>query len=153
MSANQTAATVQPSARGDVMSETTATISPQSERTDVQHESSDVPSSKGRRRRPFARGKRDAKLEGGTGTTRAAPAEKGDEGSPQERTDDETFPSFPGDLPWSQRSWLYEFKPFRGMYYDLKRRAPYYVSDWTDTFAPRNWWIVCQTVIRIYFIK
>lgn len=68
-------------------------------------------------------------------------------------TDGTSFPSFRGDLPWSQRGWLYELKPFRGMYYDLRRRAPYYLSDWTVTFEPRNWWTVAQAVVRIYFIK
>lgn len=76
----------------------------------------------------------------------SAPAE-----APQESTT--AFPSFPGDKPWSQRSWLYQFMPFRGMWYDLRRRAPYYMSDWTETFLPRNWWTTAQAVVRIYFIK
>ncbi|PWN22694.1 hypothetical protein BCV69DRAFT_244614, partial [Microstroma glucosiphilum] len=68
-------------------------------------------------------------------------------------SDESSFPSFRGDLPWSRRGWLYELKPFRGMYYDVKRRAPYYLSDWTATFEPRNWWTVAQAVVRIYFIN
>lgn len=65
----------------------------------------------------------------------------------------QSFPSFAGDLPWSQRSWLYELLPFRGLYYDIKRRAPYYWSDWSATFHPHNWYTVAKTVVTIYFIK
>lgn len=84
---------------------------------------------------------------------------KGDEkaaettGGGDEESSDPTFPEFDGDLPWSQRSWLYEVMPFRGMWYDVRRRLPYYASDWTEAFHPRNWWTVAQAVVRIYFIK
>lgn len=67
--------------------------------------------------------------------------------------DEPAFPEFAGDLAWSQRTWLYELMPFRGMWYDVRRRLPYYGSDWTEAFHPRNWWTVAQAVVRIYFIK
>lgn len=67
--------------------------------------------------------------------------------------DGPSFPSFAGDRLWSQRSWAYQFIPFRGMWYDVRRRLPYYTTDWTATFLPRNWWTVAQAVVRIYFIK
>ncbi|KAJ1593311.1 hypothetical protein NDA11_007181 [Ustilago hordei] len=63
------------------------------------------------------------------------------------------YPLFDGDLPWSQRSWAYQLVPFRGMWYDLRRRQPYLASDWTDGFEPRNWWTVFNSVIRMYFIN
>lgn len=37
-----------------------------------------------------------------------------------------------GELPWNQRSVVYQWTPFRGMYYDVKRRLPYYWTDWTS---------------------
>lgn len=55
--------------------------------------------------------------------------------------------------PWSQRSYLYQFKPFRGMYYDVKGRLPFYISDWTEGFRPRNMYRVIAATIRMYFIK
>ncbi|SPC66955.1 related to BOR1 - boron efflux transporter [Ustilago sp. UG-2017b] len=64
-----------------------------------------------------------------------------------------TYPLFDGDLLWSQRSWAYQLVPFRGMWYDLRRRQPYLASDWTDGFEPRNWWTVFNSVIRMYFIN
>ncbi|PWN35584.1 uncharacterized protein FA14DRAFT_120626, partial [Meira miltonrushii] len=63
------------------------------------------------------------------------------------------YPIFAGDKPWSERSWWYELIPFRGMYYDLLRRLPFLLTDWTSAFAPRNWWTVGQYVIRMYFIN
>jgi hypothetical protein len=67
--------------------------------------------------------------------------------------DDAPYPKFSGDLPWSQRSWLYQLLPFRGMYYDFRRRAPFFASDWTTAFYPSNWWTVAQYIPRMYFIN
>lgn len=64
-----------------------------------------------------------------------------------------TYPLFEGDKPWSQRSWAYELMPFRGMWYDLRRRKPYLASDWAEGFEPKNWWTVANSVIRMYFIN
>lgn len=64
-----------------------------------------------------------------------------------------TYPLFAGDKPWSQRSWAYELLPFRGMWYDLRRRKPYLASDWIEGFEPRNWWTVINSVVRMYFIN
>lgn len=63
------------------------------------------------------------------------------------------YPTFAGDISWSQRSWAYEFTPFRGMYFDLKRRLPFYASDWTDALHPNNWYKITESTVRIYFIK
>lgn len=38
---------------------------------------------------------------------------------------------------------------FRGMYYDVKRRVPYYPSDITDAFTYRT----VASIIRMYFVK
>lgn len=65
----------------------------------------------------------------------------------------ETYPTFDGDLPWSQRSWWYELKPLRGMIYDLRRRAPFYARDWTEAAKPANWLTIADSVVRMYFIK
>ncbi|SPO21883.1 related to BOR1 - boron efflux transporter [Ustilago trichophora] len=64
-----------------------------------------------------------------------------------------SYPLFAGDKPWSQRSWAYELMPFRGMWYDLRRRKPFLASDWIEGFEPRNWWTVINSVIRMYFIN
>lgn len=40
-------------------------------------------------------------------------------------------------------------RPFRGMYYDVLRRAPYYASDITDGFSYR----VFAATIRMYFVN
>jgi len=40
------------------------------------------------------------------------------------------------DLPWSQRTWMYQLRPFRGMYWDVKRRIPYFWVDWTTASEP-----------------
>ena len=58
-----------------------------------------------------------------------------------------------GGTPWSQRSVWYQFRPFRGMYHDLKLRAPYYISDWTVAFRMNNLYRVVATSIRMYFVK
>ncbi|TKY87094.1 hypothetical protein EX895_003771 [Sporisorium graminicola] len=65
----------------------------------------------------------------------------------------DTYPLFAGDKPWSQRSWAYQLMPFRGMWYDLRRRKPYLVSDWLEGFEPRNWWTVANSIVRMYFIN
>ena len=57
------------------------------------------------------------------------------------------------ETPWSQRSWLYELRPFRGMWSDVRRRAPYYASDWTDALKPSNVLTVATSVVRIFFIN
>ena len=85
-----------------------------------------------------------------SGDTTAAGEESSSDHDDEE---EQAYPSFDGDLPWSQRSWLYELKPFRGIYYDIKRRAPFVVSDWTTAFSPRNWWTVLQYIPRMYFIN
>jgi hypothetical protein len=63
------------------------------------------------------------------------------------------YPLFAGDKPWSQRSWLYELVPFRGMYYDVQRRVPFYVRDWTEAVKPKNWFTIADSIVRMYFIK
>lgn len=116
-----------------------------------------------RRRLPFARVNRGAAglnflgMDNGKDEEKAASAKSADAPQTSSQEEDGTseprLPSFKGDLPWSQRGWVYELRPFRGMYYDIRRRAPYYLSDWTETFKPRNWWTTAQAVVRIYFIK
>lgn len=59
----------------------------------------------------------------------------------------------PKEVPWSQRSWLYELRPFRGMWSDVRRRLPYYKSDWVDALWPCNWMTVGTSVVRIFFIN
>ncbi|KAN0063099.1 hypothetical protein ACQY0O_004262 [Thecaphora frezii] len=63
------------------------------------------------------------------------------------------YPLFPGDKPWSQRSWAYELIPFRGMWYDLRRRRPFLWRDWTAALEPRNWWTIVNSAVRMYFIN
>lgn len=63
------------------------------------------------------------------------------------------YPKFSGDLPWSERSWMYQLMPFRGMYYDFRRRLPFLISDWTTAFQVQNWWTVLQYIPRMYFIN
>jgi hypothetical protein len=40
-------------------------------------------------------------------------------------------------------------RPGRGMYYDIKRRLPYYWSDIRDAFNYRT----CAATVRMYFVK
>jgi hypothetical protein len=40
-------------------------------------------------------------------------------------------------------------RPGRGMYHDVRRRLPYYLSDITDAFAYRT----VASIIRMYFVK
>ena len=39
---------------------------------------------------------------------------------------------------WSQRTFAKQWQPFRGMYADVRRRLPYYASDWTLGLQPRK---------------
>ncbi|KAE8225941.1 hypothetical protein CF319_g1379 [Tilletia indica] len=77
------------------------------------------------------------------------------DGSAEDSDGDEPkFPHFQHDLPWSQRSWAYELKPFRGMYYDVRRRLPFYRTDWTLAFTrPENYWTQVTSVIQMYFLN
>ena len=68
---------------------------------------------------------------------------------------DESFPShsrvadaysFDNRTGWRRYRLL---NPGRGMYYDVKRRLPYYWSDITDAFTYRT----IASTIRIYFVK
>jgi len=55
--------------------------------------------------------------------------------------------------PWSQRSWSYQFIPFRGIYFDLKRRVPLYPSDWCFNFKYNKLFQVFSATLRMYFIN
>jgi len=55
--------------------------------------------------------------------------------------------------PFSKRSFLYQWRPFRGMITDVRRRAPYYVSDWTLAFKPNNIYRVSAAAVRMYFVN
>jgi hypothetical protein len=54
---------------------------------------------------------------------------------------------------WSQRGWVNELAPFRGMIHDIKNRLPWYVDDYTTAFKPRNLPTVVFYVFRMYFIN
>ncbi|GAA95488.1 uncharacterized protein L969DRAFT_15407 [Mixia osmundae IAM 14324] len=57
-------------------------------------------------------------------------------------------------LPWSQRSLGYQYTPFRGICHDIKRRLPYYRTDWTIAFASKqNAYTTTVACIRMYFIN
>ncbi|PKI85079.1 hypothetical protein MVES_001137 [Malassezia vespertilionis] len=60
---------------------------------------------------------------------------------------------FASDTPWPERSWLYELFPFRGMWNDVRRRLPYYLSDWYDGLRPANLTIMTISVVQIFFIN
>lgn len=70
---------------------------------------------------------------------------------PDPDVDGELFP--PDPRPWPTRSLLYQYMPFRGMYHDVKRRLPFYFSDWYIAFLPQNWERVVGATIRMYFLK
>jgi HCO3- transporter family len=53
-----------------------------------------------------------------------------------------------GDRSPSKSKW-YRIKYFSGMVNDIKRRAPYYASDWTDAWDYR----VIPATVYIYFAK
>ena len=57
------------------------------------------------------------------------------------------------DVPWEERSAWYELRPFRGMYADVRRRLPFYFSDWFDALKPSNVPIVVASVVQIFFIN
>ncbi|ORY90129.1 HCO3 transporter family-domain-containing protein [Leucosporidium creatinivorum] len=59
----------------------------------------------------------------------------------------------PDRRPWPERSWTYQYRPFRGMWDDVRRRAPFYLSDWTEGLIPRNWERVTGATIRMYFLN
>jgi hypothetical protein len=54
--------------------------------------------------------------------------------------------TFQGQKGW--RRWRI-LRPGRGMYHDVKRRAPYYWSDITDAFTYRTF----ASTVRMYFVK
>lgn len=82
----------------------------------------------------------------------AAPASRDDETAVGQSYEDGAFQGYWG-RPWSERSTAYQFMPFRGMYYDVKGRLPYYANDWIEGFKPRNIYRVAAASIRMYFIK
>lgn len=57
------------------------------------------------------------------------------------------------DLPWAERSWAYQLLPFRGCYFDVKRRLPWYLSDWTTAFHRRNLYRVFAASLRMFFLN
>ena len=54
----------------------------------------------------------------------------------------------PETHPWSTRSYGYQLIPFRGMYFDVKRRLPMYIDDWLVALKPKNWERVIASTIR-----
>lgn len=59
----------------------------------------------------------------------------------------------PDPVPWAQRAWTYQLRPFRGIWADLTRRAPFYVDDWREGFRCRNWERVTASTVRMYFLN
>ncbi|GAA5910691.1 Bor1p [Sporobolomyces salmoneus] len=59
----------------------------------------------------------------------------------------------PEPRPWSTRSFGYQYLPFRGIVHDLTRRAPFYVSDWTEGFKPKNYERVVGATIKMFFLN
>ncbi|GAA5836117.1 hypothetical protein JCM11251_007374 [Rhodosporidiobolus azoricus] len=59
----------------------------------------------------------------------------------------------PDRRPWPERSTGYQFLPFRGMWTDLRKRAPFYVSDWTEGLRPKNLERVVGATIKMYFLN
>ncbi|KAG0148249.1 hypothetical protein CROQUDRAFT_75730 [Cronartium quercuum f. sp. fusiforme G11] len=59
----------------------------------------------------------------------------------------------PDHTPWNEQSWSYQFKPFRGIFYDLNRTLPFYPTDWVLGLQPRNLPYVITATIRMYFIN
>lgn len=55
--------------------------------------------------------------------------------------------------PWAERSFVYQWRPLRGMWADLRRRAPFYWSDWTEAGRRTNWERTAAGTVRIYFLK
>lgn len=81
------------------------------------------------------------------------PNRQGGEGTTSSILDDKDDFAGLGGIPWSQRSFIYQFRPFRGMYHDIKLRLPYYATDWTLAFKPNNMYRVVAASIRMYFVK
>lgn len=48
---------------------------------------------------------------------------------------------------------MYELRPFRGMLSDVRRRMPYYYSDWTQALDRDNFLTVVTSVVRIFFVN
>ncbi|GJN92039.1 hypothetical protein Rhopal_005067-T1 [Rhodotorula paludigena] len=59
----------------------------------------------------------------------------------------------PDRRPWPDRSAAYQFLPFRGMYHDVRKRLPFYLTDWTLGFVPRNLERVVGATVRMYFLN
>ncbi|KAM0790354.1 hypothetical protein ACM66B_003238 [Microbotryomycetes sp. NB124-2] len=60
----------------------------------------------------------------------------------------------PERKPWPERSFMYQWLPFRGIYHDVKRRLPFYASDWTlGVIRPNNWERVVGATVRMYFLN
>jgi hypothetical protein len=59
----------------------------------------------------------------------------------------------PDPRPWSTRSLMYQYRPFRGMVADVKNRLPFYLSDWSEGFKGRNAERVTGSTIRMYFLN
>lgn len=71
--------------------------------------------------------------------------------SPQSNT---TYDFEPDPNPWSTRSFYYQYKPFRGMIQDVKKRLPFYFSDWSEGFLiKKNGERVLGATVRMYFLK
>ena len=110
-------------------------------------------SNNGLSNRKTANGKSPRTDMDGDDTEKEAGEKKSGRGATKTHTSPSTYPLFPGDKPWSQRSWAYELRPFRGMWYDLRRRKPFFISDWTEGLQPRNVWVVVNSIVRMYFIN
>lgn len=61
--------------------------------------------------------------------------------------------AFIEEIPWSQRTSAHQWTPFRGMWHDYKRRAPYYWTDWTTAFERKNLYRVVASTLRMYALK
>ncbi len=87
-----------------------------------------------------------------TFTNRTSPAYgKAPPRPPQTSSQARTFDADPH--PWPTRKWAYQWRPLRGMWADVRRRAPFYLSDWTEAARPRNWERTVAATVRIYFLK
>jgi len=54
---------------------------------------------------------------------------------------------------WGHRSALEQWRPFRGMLHDVQVRLPFYVSDWTVGFQPRNFPRCVASAIKMYGVN
>ncbi|KZV93780.1 hypothetical protein EXIGLDRAFT_612554 [Exidia glandulosa HHB12029] len=57
------------------------------------------------------------------------------------------------DQRWHERSWAYQLRPFRGMLHDVRRRLPWYLSDWTTAFHKANLYRVLAASLRMFFLN